>query len=159
MEIGKRYNEGKLDWRLIKHKDLESLIKVLMFGKEKYSEANWKKGLPISDIINSLTRHLAKLEMGQDTDEESGLEETGHIMCNIYFIDWILKNKPWFDDRPNSNFSLTVKRSDGIEFRNWSYNLELQCKRHSIYVDESTVLSAFERDLTVMEVVNSYLNE
>lgn len=158
MEIGKRYNEGKLDWRLIKLEDLEPLVRVLMFGKEKYDEANWKKGLPISDIINSLTRHLAKLQMGRDTDEESGLEETGHLMCNIYFIQWLLKHKPWFDDRPESTYANTAKKSNNDSYEKWRFCLDLHCDRNSVSISEDHARMAYEADSTIMQVINSFLS-
>lgn len=60
---------------------------------------NWKKGLPILSICESLKRHLDAFMEGQDNDPESGLNHIGHIQANALFLAWMLENKPEFDDR------------------------------------------------------------
>lgn len=60
---------------------------------------NWKKGLPILSICESLKRHLDAFMEGQNNDPESGLNHVGHIQANALFLAWMLENKPEFDDR------------------------------------------------------------
>lgn len=80
-----RYNEGKPRWSLVHFKSLEPMVRVLMYGADKYAVDNWKKGLDEKEILDSLQRHVAALIDGQQLDEESGLPHIGHILCNCMF--------------------------------------------------------------------------
>lgn len=99
MEKAERHNTGKLRWSLVDFDSLEDMIKVLEFGANKYSDNNWKKGLKTTEICDSLLRHLTAYLKGEDKDQESGLEHTGHILCNAMFLAYMMKNKPEFDSR------------------------------------------------------------
>lgn len=81
-----RYNEGKPEYSLIDLPSLEGCAQVLAFGAKKYSRNNWKKGFPISSILNSMLRHIAALQDGEEIDPESGLPHIGHIQCNALFL-------------------------------------------------------------------------
>lgn len=83
-----RHNQGKPRWSLVDHQSLESLVRVLEFGEEKYGRWNWKKGLDKTEILESLYRHLIALMDGQDLDEETGLHHIGHIMSNAMFYSY-----------------------------------------------------------------------
>lgn len=99
MEQGQRHNEGKLRWSLVPQSALEPMVRVLEFGAEKYDDHNWKKGLPIVEICESLKRHLDAFMEGEDLDPESGLPHIGHIQCNAMFLAWMKKNRPEMDRR------------------------------------------------------------
>lgn len=99
LELGERKNEGKTEWSLVDFTSVEPLAKVLMFGAKKYAPNNWRKGLPYTKVIESLLRHVFKVLNGEVVDEESGIEHTGHIMCNAMFLEWMMKNRPDLDDR------------------------------------------------------------
>lgn len=62
-------------------------------------EHNWKKGLPVVEICESLKRHLDAFMEGEDLDPESGISHVGHIQCNAMFLAWMLQNKPELDNR------------------------------------------------------------
>ena len=94
-----RYNDGKPEWSLVDFKSLEPMVKVLMFGAQKYDRHNWKKGLKITSTLDSLYRHINAFTSGETFDGESGLPHLGHAMCNILFIQYYLNNKPELDDR------------------------------------------------------------
>lgn len=96
---GSRFNKGKLRWSLVDLKYLEGLVQVLMMGAEKYSEYNWQKGLPTLEIYESLMRHIVAWRSGEDKDKESGLDHIDHAICNLYFMKWMIANKPSFDTR------------------------------------------------------------
>lgn len=98
-EKGMRFNNGKLRWGLVPFSALEGMVKVLEYGCLKYSPHNWKKGLSVIQICESLQRHLYAFLEGEDIDEESGLHHKDHILCNALFLSWMLENKPEFDDR------------------------------------------------------------
>ena len=88
---GLRYNKGKLRWSLVDYKALEPMIRVLMYGAEKYTtpeasgDHNWKKGLDKTEILECAQRHLAALMSGEIYDKESGLPHIGHFLCNGMF--------------------------------------------------------------------------
>lgn len=81
-----RYNQGKPEFSYIDLNALEDCARVLEFGAKKYSRNNWDKGFPISSILNSMMRHIAALQRGEEIDEESGLPHVGHIQCNAMFL-------------------------------------------------------------------------
>lgn len=87
-----RYNKGKPKYSLLDLKSLEDTVKVLEFGAEKYDRNNWKKGLPISEILDSLLRHVTSLLEGELIDKESGLPHHGHIGANAMFLAHMIRN-------------------------------------------------------------------
>ena len=60
---------------------------------------NWKNGLKITEIVDSTIRHLLAVANGEDIDPESGLPHTGHLYCNVMFLEWVQRNRPDLDDR------------------------------------------------------------
>ena len=85
-EQAMRFNEGKPQYSLIDLKSLEPMARVLEFGAKKYARDNWKKGLPMSQILDSMMRHIAAMQDGEYIDPESGLPHIGHIQCNALFL-------------------------------------------------------------------------
>ncbi len=59
----------------------ERLGRWLMLGANKYSARNWEKGMPISECVESLERHLMFYRQGK-TDEDHLVA----IPCNAMFI-------------------------------------------------------------------------
>lgn len=86
--VGIRFNKNKLRWGLVHYKSLEPLVRVLMFGADKYDDDNWKKGMKKKEILESLQRHLAELIDGQTHDEESKMHHIGHILANAMFYSY-----------------------------------------------------------------------
>lgn len=96
---GQRFNSGKPKWGLVPQSALLPLVKALEYGTIKYQPDNWKKGLSVMEMCESLKRHLDDFMEGIDIDPESGLHHIGPIQANAMFIAWMLENKPEFDDR------------------------------------------------------------
>ena len=94
-----RYNQGKLKWSLVDWKSLEPMVRVLEMGAEKYAPYNWTKGMPVTEISESLLRHMFSFLEGENFDNESKIENLGHIMCNCMFLIYMMREKPEFDDR------------------------------------------------------------
>jgi hypothetical protein len=94
-----RYNQGKLSWSMVDFDSLEGLVRVLEYGAKKYSKDNWKKGMPVTQVSESLMRHLFAFLRGEDVDPESGCRHISHVMCNAMFLEYILREKPHYDDR------------------------------------------------------------
>ncbi len=84
--VALRYNEGKVQYSMIDLGCFEYTARVLEFGAKKYARDNWRKGMKTSSIIDSLLRHIARLQAGEVIDPESGLPHLGHIGCNIMFL-------------------------------------------------------------------------
>ena len=100
-----RYNEGKCRWSLVDFKSLEPMVQVLEYGTKKYSKDNWKKGLPVTEICESMMRHLYAFLNGETLDPESGLSHIGHIQCNAMFLSHMM-SKGGFDDRSVSDYDI-----------------------------------------------------
>jgi hypothetical protein len=94
-----RYNEGKLQWSMIDFKSLEGMVRVLEMGARKYSKDNWKLGMPVTQVCESLMRHLFAYMSGEDTDPESGESHMSHVLVNAMFVEYIMKERSEFDDR------------------------------------------------------------
>ena len=96
---GIRKNAGKLKWHLVDYSSLESMVRVLEFGAEKYDSWNWTKGLSVTEMCESLMRHTFAFMQGEDLDPETQLSHMGHVMCNAMFIEHMMKYRPDMDDR------------------------------------------------------------
>lgn len=99
MERGSRDNKNKPKWALVDFKSLEPMVEVLEYGATKYGEFNWAKGLPYTEIVESLLRHVFSFLEGQDMDEESKLHHIGHILCNAMFLSHMCLYRKDMDDR------------------------------------------------------------
>lgn len=98
-QTGDRHNAGKLRWSLVDMDALEDMVRVLEFGAKKYADHNWKNGLPNTAICESMMRHMQAFLRGEDTDPESGLPHTGHILCNAMFLAYMHRYRPDMDTR------------------------------------------------------------
>jgi len=81
-----RWNRGKPRLSLICPHFAEDTARLLGEGEERYGRGNWKRGLPISEVLDSLKRHTAAIEQGEDTDPDTGLPHTSAIACNAMFL-------------------------------------------------------------------------
>jgi hypothetical protein len=90
---GMRYNDGKLKWSYVHWASIEPMVRVLMFGAQKYEPFNWQKGLKKDEILESMMRHIAKLMDGEMNDPESGLPHIGHIQCNAMFYQYMVSKE------------------------------------------------------------------
>lgn len=100
-----RFNVGKLRWSLLEYSSLESLVRVLEFGAQKYDDENWKKGMKFTQVFNSLMRHLISWRKGEDVDSESGENHLSHVMANAMFLLYYQSSQELskrFDDRCSS---------------------------------------------------------
>lgn len=81
-----RFNEGKPQYSLIDLRSLKPCAEVLAFGAKKYSRNNWKKGQPLTELLDCMLRHISAIQDGEMIDPESGLPHIGHIQCNALFM-------------------------------------------------------------------------
>lgn len=106
---GDRFNTGKLKWSLVSWKALAPMVRVLMFGAEKYDDHNWKKGLKYTEVTESLQRHLNAFIEGEENDPESKLSHVGHILCNAMFLSYMSMYRKEMDDR---HIDLNIKEDE-----------------------------------------------
>jgi hypothetical protein len=60
------------------------------------------KGLSYSETLDSLHRHLMKIELGEELDDESGLHHIYHVATNVMFLAHFFEHPgdyAEFDDR------------------------------------------------------------
>ena len=102
-KVGSRFNQDKLRWRNFPLFLLEPLIKVAHEGEKKYSAFNFLKGAYVNDCMDSMKRHMMKLEspFHSDNDEESGCSHAAHIAWNALVIAYVLTYRKELDDRWN----------------------------------------------------------
>ena len=85
-EQAKRFNAGKPQLSYLDLNCLTPAVRVLEFGAQKYDRNNWKKGSNVSQLIDSLLRHIADLQAGKTIDDDSGRSIIGHIQANAMFL-------------------------------------------------------------------------
>jgi len=80
---------------------------VLDYGKRKYDEWNWAKGMPWDSVIGCLARHLLGTPehegMWDDPtgfDRDSGRMHVGHVGCNVMFLQQFMLTWREGDNRP-----------------------------------------------------------
>ena len=78
----------------------EDCAAVFDYGKRKYAEWNWLKGMAWSIPLACCGRHLMHLRDGELLDAESGLPHWGHIMCNLVMLITYAEVYPEGNDLP-----------------------------------------------------------
>lgn len=79
---------------------LAAAARVFDYGRLKYAEWNWLKGMPWSVPIGCVQRHALALIEGHEADPESGLPHAGHLLCNLIMLWQYRRTYAEGDDRP-----------------------------------------------------------
>jgi hypothetical protein len=72
------------------------------YGRKKYKQWNWTKGMPWSVPIACAGRHLLWMIEGEEIDKESGIRHAALALCNITMLLTFISTYPEGDDRPVS---------------------------------------------------------
>jgi hypothetical protein len=73
---------------------------VFDYGRKKYAEWNWAKGMAWSIPLGCAVRHLMSVMDGEELDAESGLSHLAHAICNVSMLLVYIRKFPEGDDRP-----------------------------------------------------------
>ena len=96
-----RFNDGKpqLNYILTAPHAVKGLSQVFEFGAKKYARNNWQKGLKITEVMDSLLRHLMAYQNGEEVDSDSGLKHVHHITWNALILAEMAETRKDMDDR------------------------------------------------------------
>ena len=84
---GRKFDEGKLDYTLVPFEALDEVVKVLMFGAQKYDRDNWRYVDNASQRYAAAAfRHLTAHVKGEQLDPETGVSHLAHAGCCILFM-------------------------------------------------------------------------
>ncbi len=86
----------------------EQCAEVFDYGRGKYAEWNWAKGMAWSVPLACAARHLVALVRGEHLDPESGLPHRGHVFCNLVMLYVFHVTFPSGDDRPSAGLLSTI---------------------------------------------------
>lgn len=84
---------------------------VFDYGREKYDEWNWAKGMKWSIPLACAARHLRRMLAGEANDSESGRPHRGHVFCNIVMLITYHHTYLEGDDRPRL---LRARKPDAV---------------------------------------------
>lgn len=111
--VADRFNEGKHRLGMIPLDCHKWEADGFAYGCQKYSYGNWRLGLPITEQMDSLLRHLnAFFNEYEDIDPESGVHHLGLAQCNLSMMVNTLINRPDLDDRFKIEKSNNNKNDD-----------------------------------------------
>lgn len=74
--------------------------RVFDYGRKKYAEWNWAKGMAWSIPLACAARHALAILEGEETDPESGLPHVGHLLCNLVMLRTFVTTYPEGNDLP-----------------------------------------------------------
>ncbi len=81
--------------------DLSECAHVFDYGRKKYAEWNWAKGMPWSVPIGCAARHIIAHLGGELLDAESGRKHlSGHAACNVVMLLHYVRAWREGDNRP-----------------------------------------------------------
>ncbi|WNH52451.1 dATP/dGTP diphosphohydrolase domain-containing protein [Stenotrophomonas oahuensis] len=78
-----------------------SCAKVFDYGRKKYAEWNWAKGMDWNIPLACAARHALQYIDGEATDAESGESHIGHMMCNLVMLRTFVDSWPSGDNLPD----------------------------------------------------------
>lgn len=65
---------------------LEPMIRAMMYGQQKYSRDNFRKGFENTRLTSAALRHIFAYLDREDLDAESGVSHLGHAMAALAML-------------------------------------------------------------------------
>jgi len=84
-----KFDAGKIKYSVFPNSVLEDVIRVMMFGANKYGMDNWKLCEDPTRYYDAGRRHEESWKSGEKFDPESGLPHLAHAICNWVFAHYI----------------------------------------------------------------------
>jgi len=97
--LAMRSSLQKIRYDLLPLGPLTEVARVFTFGAYNYGDRNWEEGFSWSRCIGSAFRHFVKWCLGEDNDDESGLNHLAHTIANCLFLLQYTFTKRGTDDR------------------------------------------------------------
>lgn len=101
--LADKQKAGKIRYDLIPVTPLRQIADVYTFGCQKYSDENWRKGLPWKDCYAALLRHEEAARGGEWINEESGLPHLAHAAWWCIALLEYYRTHPELNNLENSN--------------------------------------------------------
>lgn len=95
---GVKYDQDKPDMSLISPIALFAVVRVMTFGKKKYTADNWRRGIVFSRLIAAALRHIFLFLSGQRLDPETGESHLAHAICCLMMILEFEETQPELND-------------------------------------------------------------
>jgi hypothetical protein len=94
---------GKPSYRSLDPRFIRRMAQLMARGAEKYGMDNWRKGQPISDVLDSLQRHLASVQLCETDEDHEAAVAVNMMFVSVYLMD-IAEGRlpPDLDDRPRN---------------------------------------------------------
>lgn len=96
---GVKYDQEKPRTDLLPALPLLAVAAVLAHGAHKYSDHNWRQGMPWTRPYAAALRHMFAWSEGEDLDRESGLNHIDHALCELMFLRQFIADYPQLDNR------------------------------------------------------------
>jgi hypothetical protein len=93
-------DDGKIALQFILAMEgIDDVAEVGMYGAKKYSQWNYKAGMPWMKLLGSCSRHLIAFIRGENLDPESQLPHLAHLAYNALMLLDYTRNHNDKDDR------------------------------------------------------------
>lgn len=95
MNDGRKDDQGKDRWDLVPMGPMRDVVRVLMFGAQRYGDDNWHMVVSKPDGVrryfSAVQRHLVAWWEGERLDPDSGMPHLAHAICGLLFLSWFDK--------------------------------------------------------------------
>jgi len=94
-----KHDGDKPRYDLIPFDALDSIVKVLTFGADKYGAGNWEKGFAYGRLLGATLRHVTAFARGEDLDLETKMPHLAHAASCLLMLLALTLRKGGEDDR------------------------------------------------------------
>lgn len=113
---GKKESEGKPPMELVAPEAVVAMADVCAFGRGKYGERNWEKGIRLTRLFAAAQRHMWEWLLGRDINEESGLSHLDHALWNLMaMVAFTRRGAKHLDDRLRLDPETGVTIAEGVD--------------------------------------------
>lgn len=106
-EFQRTHDEKYIDYAIhCLSNNWDDAANVFDYGRKKYAEWNWVKGMNWSIPIACIARHCRKMFKGELVDDESNYSHLGHILCNVVMLKCYISGFPEGNDLPPKMFKV-----------------------------------------------------